>query len=87
MEAEAEKAEETQEKGDLDDRFLVYAEDGDWGIIQLISSTGNVLVYTGHKGSRPGRFYRRPIPKDTFFTLIREVLRKFDAGEIAVEVE
>ncbi len=83
MAAEAE--EKTEEKGEQDDKFLVYAEEGDWGIVQFTSRTGNLLVYLGHKGSRPGRFYRRPIPKDTFFTLIRAVLEKLDAGEIEVE--
>ncbi len=83
MAAEAEeKTEETQEKGELDDRFLAYAEDEDgWGIIRVITSGGTVNVYTGRKSER-GRFYERSIPKDAFFTLIREVLKKLDDGHL-----
>ena len=82
---EAEKAEEVQETGEEDDRFVVLTEDEDgWGIIQVTTSTGNVNVYTGRKSER-GRFYERSIPQDAFLGLIREVLEKVDAGEIEVE--
>ncbi len=85
MEEAEEKTEEAQEIGELDDRFLVYAEDEyGWGIVQFTTRTGNVNVYTGRKSER-GRFYERSIPREAFFDLAREVLKKLDAGEIEPE--
>ncbi len=84
----AERAEETQETGELDDKFVVLAEDEEeeCGVVQFESEgpTGRVLVYVGRKG-RSGRFYRSAIPISTFVDLAREVVAKVDAGEIEVE--
>lgn len=78
---ETDAAEEAQETGNLDDRFVVLAEDEEgFGIVQYTSAT-QVLVYTARK-SQQDRFFKALIPKDAFFDLAREVLGKLDAGEL-----
>ncbi len=82
METEA-KTQET--KGDLDDIFVVLAEDDEgFGIIQCTSRT-RVLAYTARKGRKTGYFYKGSVPLAIFVDLAREVLEKVDAGEIEVE--
>ncbi len=82
METEAEKAQETE--GELDDQFVVLAENEEEAIMQFTSSR-RVLVYTARK-SRSGRWFKGTIPIAAFVDLAREVLKKVDAGEIEVEV-
>ncbi len=85
METEAEKL--PQEKGELDEKFEVLAENEDgWGLVQFEAPTMGLSIYTGRK-SRTGRFFKSVIPRDDFFELARDVLKKVDAGEIEVEVE
>ncbi len=68
METEAEK---TQEKGELDDQFIVLAEDEEGFAVVQFESELNTLVYTARR-SQQGRWYKSSIPRDIFFDLAKK---------------